>query len=167
MSDRPDIAAHLHPGEDLLWQGHPKPGRRISTRANTVGALFYAAAMALLLFAWWLEIYWGHVPAFHLAVYGVIGTAAFCTFVGLRITLLDRRRARSRDARTAYAITDKRVLALFGPYKTETALGPETHTELAGGGINVEAGGSSIRFERLSEPKATYAILTEALGGAR
>ncbi|MEZ5721699.1 MAG: hypothetical protein R3D59_08530 [Paracoccaceae bacterium] len=167
MSDRPDIASRLHEGENLLWQGHPKPGRRISTRAGAIGALFYAAAMALLLFAWWLEIYWGHVPTWHLAVYGVIGTAAFCTFVGLRITLLDRRRARSRDARTAYAITDRRVLALFGPYITEIALGPEVHTELAGGGVNVEKGGASIRFERLSDAKSVHGILLDALGGKR
>lgn len=163
MTDRPDIAVHLHDGERLLWQGHPSAGRRLSARANTLGAIFYAATAVLLLFAWWLEIYWGHVPAYRLAVYGVIGTAAFATFLGLRVTLLDRRRARARDGRTAYAITDRRVLALFGPYTSEIPLGPEVHVERAGGGINVETPGEFIRLERLGDAKAAHRILTEAI----
>ena len=46
------------------------------------------------------------------------------------MTLLDRRRARARDARTAYAITDRRVLALAGPYTAEVALGPGVSAEV-------------------------------------
>lgn len=164
MTQRPDIAAALTEGEQLLWQGHPKPGRPISRRANLIGTLLYAVSMALLLFAWWLAIYWGHVPAFRLSVYGVIGTAAFLTFVGLRVTVLDRRRARARDARTAYAITNRRALALTGPYTAEVALGPGVKAVVKAGGLNVEAPGAGLRFDRLRDAKAARDILVAAIG---
>ncbi len=164
MTKRPDIAAALDEGEQLLWQGHPKPGRPISHRANLIAVLFYTGTIALLLFAWWLEIYWGHIPAFRLSVYGVIGTAAFFTFVGLRVTVLDRRRARARDARTAYAITDRRVLALAGPYTAEVRLGPEVRAEVKAGGVNVDGGDTKLRLDRLQDAKAAHDILVAEIG---
>jgi hypothetical protein len=165
MSERPDITAELAAGETLLWQGHPKPGRPISPRANIIGALLYAATAALMLFAWWLAIYWGHLPAVRLAVYGVIGTAAFSTFVGLRLTLLDRRRARARDRRTAYGITDRRVLVLAGPYRSEVALAPGVRAEVKAGGINIEAPETKLRLDRLSDAKAAREIIMGQIGG--
>ena len=164
MTERPDIAAALAEGEELLWQGHPKPGRPVSSRANLIGVVLYSGTIVLLLFAWWLEIYWGYVPAFRLAVYGVIGTAAFLTFIGLRVTLLDRRRARARDKRTAYAITDRRVLALAGPYTAEVALGPEVRVDLKAGGVNVEGPDAKVRLDRLADAKAAQDILLAQIG---
>lgn len=164
MSERPDIAATLAEGERLLWQGHPKPGRPTSARSALLGILFYSATTALMLFAWWLEIYKGHLPGVRLAIYGVIGTAAFFTFIGLRVTLLDRRRARARDARTSYAITDRRVLALAGPYTAEIDLGPDVRAEVKAGGVNVEAPEAKIRLDRLADPKAAHDILVAEIG---
>ena len=164
MSERPDITAALAEGEKLLWQGHPKPGRPISHRASLIGVLFYTATIALLLFAWWLEIYKGHLPGVRLSLYGLIGTAAFFAFVGLRITLLDRRRARARDARTAYGITDRRVLALAGPYTAEVALGPGVRAVIKAGGVNVEGQGAKIRLDRLKDAKAAHDILVAEIG---
>ncbi|HCQ64893.1 MAG TPA: hypothetical protein DIU07_06875 [Rhodobacteraceae bacterium] len=165
MSERPDITAALAEGEQLRWQGHPKPGRPVSHRASLIGVLFYSGTIALLLFAWWLEIYKGHLPGVRLSIYGVIGTAAFLAFVGLRVTLLDRRRARARDARTAYAITDRRVLALAGPYTAEVSLGPGVRAELKAGGVNVEGPGAKIRLDRLKDAKAAQGILLAEIGG--
>jgi len=165
MTERPDITKALAEGERLLWQGHPKPRRPISRRANLIGTLLYAGTIALLVFAWWLEIYWGHVPAFRLSVYGVIGTAAFLTFMGLRVTLLDRRRARARDARTAYAISDRRVLALAGPYTTEVKLGPGVKAVVKSGGLNVEGPEAKLRLDRLQDAKAARDILLAEIGG--
>lgn len=160
MSPRPDIATALDREEHLLWQGHPKPGRPISARANLMGLLFYLATVALLLSAWWLEIYKGHLPGVRLAIYGLIGTAAFFTFVGLRVTLLDRRRARARDARTAYGITERRVIVLAGPYRTEIARTPEMTTSLRGNGIDIAGPDGKIRLDRLADAKSALAILT-------
>lgn len=165
MSPRPDITAVLAEGERLLWQGHPKPGRPISRRANLIGALLYAATIALLVFAWWLGIYKAHIPWVRLSIYGVIGTAAFLTFAGLRVTLLDRRRARARDARTAYAITDRRVIALAGPYSAEIPLAPGLGATVRAGGLDVEGAGARLRLDRLDDPKAARAILVAELGG--
>ena len=165
MTVRPDITTELAEGEDLLWQGHPKPGRPISRRATFAGVLLYTATILLLLFAWWLEIYKGHLPGVRLAVYGVIGTAAFLTFVGLRVTLLDRRRARARDARTAYAITDRRVLALAGPYRAEVALGAGLRAEVKAGGLTVDGPQTRLRLDRLRDAKAARDILLAQIGG--
>ncbi len=167
MSERPDITAALDTDETLLWQGHPKPRRPVSRRANIVATLLYLVTIALLLFCWWLEIYWGHVTGTRLAIYGLIGAAAFATYVGLRITLLDRRRARARDARTAYAITDRRVLALAGPYRAELALGPDLRARIRAGGINVDGPEGHIRLDRLSDPKAAHQILQRAIEGGQ
>ncbi len=165
MSGRPDISTALEEGEVLLWQGHPKRGRPISRRASLIGVLFYTGTIALLLFAWWLEIYKGHLPGVRLFLYGVIGTAAFFTFVGLRITLLDRRRARARDARTVYGITNRRVLALAGPYAAEVPLRPGVRAEIKAGGVNVEGSGAKIRLDRLKDAKAAHDILVAEIGG--
>lgn len=164
MTTRPDITLSLAEGEQLLWQGHPKPGRPISARANLIGALLYALAIGLLLFAWWLEIYKGHLQGVRLSIYGIIGTAAFLTFVGLRVTVLDRRRARARDARTAYGITNRRVLVLAGPYTAEVSLGPEVRAKVKAGGVNVEGPEARIRLDRLSDAKAAHEILMAEIG---
>lgn len=166
MSTRPDITAVLDDGERLLWQGHPRPGRPISRRAGLIGVLLYAATIALLVFAWYLGIYWDHVAGARLAIYGVIGTAAFLTFLGLRVTLLDRRRARARDARTAYGITDRRVIALAGPYKAEVPRGPGLRADLKAGGLDIEGVGARLRFDRLADPKAARDILVAGTGAA-
>ena len=49
MSARPDIAAILHPGEKLLWQGHPKKGRPMTLgHAQRLVGVNPAAAAVLL-----------------------------------------------------------------------------------------------------------------------
>lgn len=164
MSQRPDIAAALSEGETLLWQGHPKRGRPVSHRGNILGALFFGLSLGLMVFAWWLAIYWGHLAVWRLAVYGVIGTAAFLMFVSLRVTFLDRRRARSRDARTAYAITDRRVMALAGPYRAEIPLGPDVQATHRAGGVDIARADSRIRFDRLADAKQAHDILTSEIG---
>lgn len=124
MSARPDIDTLLQPGETLLWQGHPMRGRPTAGRANLLASLAYVLTFACGLTAWYFGIYRFYEPGTKLIVYALIATAAFATYWGLRITWLATRRARARDARTAYAITDRRALTLAGPYDAEVALGP-------------------------------------------
>ncbi|MCB1336678.1 MAG: hypothetical protein KDK10_04180 [Maritimibacter sp.] len=164
MSDvRPDISKALEAGESLVWQGHPKPGRPISRRANLIAFLLYSATILLLLIAYFLGIYRGHIETVRLLIYGLIGTAAFLTYMGLKLTLLDRRYARSRDRRTAYAITDRRVLSLAGPYRTEVALGPALSAEIRSGGLDIAAGETRLRLDRLDDAKAVREILLGAI----
>ncbi|PIE08189.1 MAG: hypothetical protein CSA74_03130 [Rhodobacterales bacterium] len=160
----PDLAAILAEGERILWQGQPKPGRPISPRATLTSVLLYLAAFVLFAFAWWLELFKGHLPGVRLAIYGIIGSAAFCTYMGLRLTLLDRRRARARDAATRYAITDRRVLVLAGPYRAEVPLTDDVQTEQDGDTVTVSAPGTRIRLERLDDAKAAHGILLSRIG---
>ena len=83
--------------------------------------------------------------------------------MGLKLTLLDRRYARSRDRRTAYAITDRRVLSLAGPYRTEVALGPALSAEIRSGGLDIAAGETRLRLDRLDDAKAVREILLGAI----
>jgi len=165
MSARPDIAATLDADETLLWQGHPKPGRTTSLRASALGASLYLATLALAVLAWWLEIFHGHVVAWRLVVYLLVAAAALCTYLALRLTLLDRRRARARDARTAYAITDRRALIVAGPYRAEVALGPEVTAKVSGAALEIEDAAARLRFERLDDAAAARDILMAATGG--
>lgn len=165
MRGRPDIAAALGPGETLLWQGAPKPGRPAPIRARTVAALLYAGTTALAAFAWYLEIFWGHVPAFHLAVFGVIGAAAFLTWLGLRLTVLNSRRARARDARTAYGISDRRALTLAGPYTAALPIGPDLGVEAQGGTLILTGPEGRLCFERLDDAAAARDILMRQIEG--
>lgn len=164
MSGRPELTASLSEGETLLWQGHPRPGRQVSFRANLLGVMFYAATIALALFAWWLEIYWGHVPLWRLAVYFVVAVSAFSFYLGLRVTLLDRRRARARDARTAYAITDRRALVVAGPYKADIALDPGVSAEVRGDTLLIEGEAAKLRFERLDDAAKARDTLLARIG---
>jgi hypothetical protein len=165
MSDRPDIAAALEPGETLLWRGFPQPGRRIPVRATVFAAIYAAATLILLLFAWYLEVWWGHVPQWHLMVFGLIGTAAFFAFLALRVSLLDRRRARARDRRTAYGITDRRALALAGPYRSEVRLVPGVTVKRFADSVTVEGETARLRFERLDDAGAARNILASQIEG--
>jgi len=159
MSGRPDVNAALEAGEVLLWQGHPKPGRPVSFRANLLGAVLYLSAILLVLFAGWLEIYWGHMTQWRLMVYLLVSTAALTTYLGLRLTLLDRRRARARDAATAYAITDRRAFARAGPYHSEVGLGPQVSVQARGTTLIVEGPEARIAFERLDGAEQARDIL--------
>jgi len=165
MSPRPDIATALDPGETLLWQGHPKKGRPMTSRAGTTGALLFLGAVVLLLLAGFLEIRFGYQPAVHLSIYGIIGTAAFLTYLGLHVTLLRRRRARARDARTAYGITNRRIVVRAGPYTADLPLGPEVRAEVAGGGLDITAPGTTLRLDRLDDADAAREILMAQIGG--
>ncbi|GGD37636.1 hypothetical protein [Sinisalibacter lacisalsi] len=165
MSGRPDPGAALEPGEALVWQGYPKPGRRAPARANLLGAALYVAALLLTVFAGWLEIYWGHVPQWRLVVYLLVSTAAFCTYLGLRFTLLDRRRARARDARTAYAITDRRALVLAGPYRAEVRLAPGVTVQTRGDTLLVEGPQARLAFERLDDAEMARDTLLARIEG--
>lgn len=166
MTDpRPVIAEALEEGETLLWQGHPKPRRPISARANLIGTLFYSASALVLLTAYFVGLYFGHIQVYRLAIYLLIGTAAFLTYLGLKVTLLDRRRARARDKRTAYGITDRRVLALAGPYRAEVALGPELTAEVKRGGLDVAGPDAKLRLDRLADAKAAHEILIGVIEG--
>ncbi len=169
MSTRPDPATlldeGLDEGETLLWQGQPKPGRPVPRRAALIAVLLYLATFALFGFAWWLALIKGNLPGVKLAVYGMIGTAAFCTFVGLRLTLLNRRRARARDAATRYAITDRRVLAMAGPYRTEVALDDAVDVRKSGNAVIVTTPGTRLHLDRLDDAAAAYDILQARIGG--
>jgi len=165
MSARPEVAAALGAGETLLWQGQPEPGRRLPVRATAFAGLCFAATLLLLVLAWYLEIWWGHVARWHLAVFGVIGTAAFFTFLALRISLLDRRRARARDAHTAYAITNRRALVLAGPYRAEVPLGPGVGVSQTGDSVTILGSGQKLRFERLDDARTAQGILITQIEG--
>lgn len=165
MSARPDITSALAADETVLWQGHPRPGRPVSLRANLFGVLSYLATIALALFAWWLEIYWGHEAHWRLAVYFVVASSAFFFYLGLRVTLLDRRRLRARDARTRYAITDRRALVLAGPYTAEVDLAPVVTATVRGDTLIIEGADATLRFERLDEAAEARDILLARTGG--
>ncbi len=165
MSARPDIAAVLDADEALLWRGHPSAGRRSTAKATALGALFYVATIAFVILGWWVEIFRGHVPVWHLVVYAVIAAAAFTAYLGLRVTLLDRRRARARDARTAYAITDRRALAIAGPYRSEVRLGPEVTADLSGDLLLIDGPAAHLRFERLDDAARARDILNARIRG--
>lgn len=164
MSDRPDIAAALAPGEQLLWQGAPKRGRPTPLRATLIASLLYLATLILLLVAWYVEVFHGQNAEMHLVSYGLVGSAAFATFLGLRLSLLDRRRARARDARTAYGITDKRALALAGPYESAVPLTPGLTAEAKGSTLTITGPGGQLRFERLTDAAEARKILLQQIG---
>ncbi|SMH48142.1 hypothetical protein SAMN05661107_1964 [Maritimibacter sp. HL-12] len=159
MTGHPDVSAVLDPGETLLWQGRPRPGRPISLRSKRLGAALFLGSLLLLFLALWLEIFLGHTPQWRLVVYLLVSTAAFCTYLGLRLTLLDRRRARARDAATVYAITDRRALVLAGPYRAEVGLGPEVSVQGQGATLFVEGPEARLAFERLDAAEQARDIL--------
>lgn len=165
MSERPDIAAKLAPGEALLWQGQPEPGRRVPLRATVYASVLGGLTAVLLLASWFVAVWHATMPNARIIVLGLIVAAALATFFALRLTLLDRRRARARDKRTAYAITDRRALVLAGPYLTEVALGPETEVKRLGDTLRISRGETSLRFERLSDARAAQSLLTARLEG--
>lgn len=165
MTDRPDIAAALDQGERLLWQGHPEPGRRVPVRATIYAILLSIAAFALLILSWYLALWHADAPQIRLLVFGLIGTAAFLTFLALRVTLLDRRRARARDRRTAYAITDRRALILAGPYRAEVPLGPGVRVRRFDDFVTVVGDDARLRFERLDDATAARDILVAQIEG--
>lgn len=165
MNTRPDIAARLAPEEVLLWQGQPEPGRRVPLRATIIAAVFGTITAVLLLMSWFLAIWHSDMPNVRAIVFALIAAAALLSFFTLRLTLLDRRRARARDKRTAYAITDRRALVLAGPYLTEVALGPETEIKRLGDTLRISQGETSLHFERLSDARAAQRLLAARLEG--
>lgn len=165
MSDRPDIAARLAPGERLLWQGQPQPGRRVPVRATIFATLYGLAAATLLLASWFLAIWHNDMPNVRLIVFALIAVAALLTFFALRLTLLDQRRARARDRRTAYAITSNRVLAVSGPYSSELTLGSQINVKRTGDTLTVSGPTETIRFERLDDARNAQDILAAQIGG--
>lgn len=159
MNPRPDIAALLEPGEELLWTGHPSPGRPVPRHARRRAVLMFAATPALLLVAGYLAIYRGHLPGWNAAVLGLVTLAALLTWLGLRITVLDRRRARARDRHTAYAITTRRALAVTGPYAAEVPLAPGASVAQASAALEIKSANGRVQFERLDDAAAVRTIL--------
>ncbi|GKY86300.1 hypothetical protein [Sinisalibacter aestuarii] len=165
MSARPDIAAQLAPGEALLWSGHPRPGRRVPLKATAFAAALFTATLLLAVLSWYVAIFRGHLPGSRPLVLGILTLAALFTYAGLRLTVLDRRRARARDGRTAYGITPRRALALTGPYLTELALRPGVAVSLRGGTVIVSDEDATLRFERLDDGAAARDILIRQIEG--
>ncbi len=165
MSKRPDIAARLEAGETLVWQGHPKPGRRAPLRVVGYAALLAFGSFALLLVAGWVELFQAPSPAWRLTIYLLIASAAFLTYFALRITVLKTRRDRARDAHTAYAITDRRALTLSGPYAAELPVGSDTTADLTGDRLIIQSGADSLRFDRLTDAAAAQDILMRQIQG--
>lgn len=165
MTDCPEIARALEPGEKLLWQGHPEPGRRVPLRATLIAALLFFLTLVLLAFAWYLAIWHNDRQQIRLIAYGLIGSGAFFTYLGLRFTVLDRRRARARDKRTAYAITDRRALLVAGPYNAEVRLTPGVAVKRFGESVAIEGENARIRFERLDDATSARDILIAQIEG--
>lgn len=165
MSPRPDISSVLEPGEELLWTGHPLPGRRVPARAGILAALAFAATLLVVAAAWYLALFRGHIPAWNRAVFGLVTLAALLSYVGLRVTILDRRRARARDRRTAYAITSRRAVAVTGPYTAEVPLGPGARLSHADDTVTIASQTGSVRFERLDDAASARAILEARIEG--
>ncbi len=165
MSKRPDITERLEAGEVLVWQGHPKPGRRAPPRVVGYAALLVFGSFALLLMAGWVELFQTPSPAWRLMVYLLVASASFLTYFALRITVLKTRRDRARDARTAYAITDRRALTLSGPYAAELPLGPDMRADLTGDRLIIQSGADTLRFDRLTDAPAAHDILMRQIQG--
>ena len=165
MSARPDIASALDAGETLLWQGHPRPGRSVAPGARRRGALLLLATPVLLVAAGWIAIAEPHALLLRLVVYLLITTAALATYFALRVTVLDRRRARAHDARSAYAITDRRALAVAGPYRAAVPLGAGVRVKVSGDRLDISGPDGHVRFERLDDAGAARDILMARIGG--
>lgn len=164
MSRRPDVATALEEGETLLWQGAPKRGRPTPLRANLIAAGLYALTLALAGLAWYVAVFRTTGPAMQLLSYALVAAAAFSTFMALRITLLDTRRVRARDAHTAYGITDRRVLSLAGPHSVEMRLEPGLKLALTGDRLEVSNAKGTLRLDRLSDAEAARDILQTRIG---
>ncbi|MEJ2036108.1 MAG: hypothetical protein P8X69_08635 [Maritimibacter sp.] len=165
MSHRPDIAAQLAEGEELVWQGHPKPGRKSSGQAKITGAVLSLASLVLFAGAVALALFKGHLPVWTLTAYLIVATAAFLAFVALRVTVLATRQARARDARTSYGITDRRALTLSGRYAAELPLAAEMGAEIIGDRLIITSGADSLRFDRLDDAPAARDMLMRQIEG--
>lgn len=159
MSRGADITDALAPGETLLWSGGPRPGRRMPRKAARIAIALYAATAGLMGIAWYLALAKGGGNGWQVVVLVLVALSALLTTLGLRITLLDQRRARSRDRNIGYAVTSERALVIARPYRSEVRLGPETSVTMDGGVITVSGGGKTVRFERLDDAPAVRDIL--------
>jgi len=164
MSPRPDITAALDAGETLLWQGAPRPGRPTPARRQAIAAGLYALSLALTAGAWYLAVFRLHSAEIQLLAYALVAAAAFATFAGLRVSALATRRARARDARTAYAITDRRALTLSGPYRAEVRLAPGLRIARDGQRLDITGDKGTLSFDRLADADAAHDILLARIG---
>lgn len=165
MTARPDITAALEAGETVLWRSYPRPGRAAAPGAAKLGILLFLATPGLLFLAGWIAIYYAQSLPPRLLVYLLITAAALCTYFALRVTLLDRRRARAHDARSIYAITDRRALVLAGPYRAEVQHAAAVEVRVSGDTVEISGPEGRLQFERLDDAAEARDILMARIGG--
>jgi hypothetical protein len=92
----------LEPGERLLWQGRPEPGRG-PVDPEFLPALWVCWALALALLAWW---------AIDEDAWSALGVGALV--IALLLSLAAWASTRRVPRHHAYAVTDRRVLMVAG-----------------------------------------------------
>jgi len=165
MSTRSHTPVTLAAGEVLLWQGRPRPGLPTAPGSKRLGVVLIGATLVLFLTAGWIEVFHARILPTRLLVYLMIVLAAFCSYLALRQLVLNRRRDRAHDARTAYAITSRRAVVLSGPYRTELPLGPDVEARKSGDSIALLGSGPTLWFERLDDADMVRDILVARTGG--
>jgi hypothetical protein len=114
----PSIAAALHPGERVLWQGRPSP--RVAIRGRLVVNVLVGGAFVALVVALAIRTGFG------------AQTPIYAVLLGLGLWQVARPlRFYLMAARTLYAVTDKRVLIVTGAKAAEQhSIAPEQIREV-------------------------------------
>lgn len=158
------LTNELEPGETLLWQGQPAAGRGVSSNGWRWFWLMVLAAVTLFLMAIGLMIWLPLESSLAALPMPLVALSAFATFLALKVSVLDRRRARARDRVTRFGLTERRALARIGPYRFEIPLSPATkitYREDELGALIFQAEGCDpLSFDRLEDARAAKDIAT-------
>lgn len=158
------LTDELEPGETLLWQGQPLPGRGVARNGWRWFWLMVLAALTLFLMAIGLMIFLPLQSPLALLPMPLVGLSSFATFLALKVSVLDRRRARARDRVTRFGLTERRALARVGPYRFEIPLSSGTEItyreDELGALIFAAEGHDPLSFDRLMDARAAKDIAT-------
>ena len=131
-----DFAAHLRPGEALLWHGAPRADLRLKpTRNDVTAGLWGVVATALMVLFSWAVGGFEVFPALRVVV--IVPLAALLV-LSLYPLLLKHRLMMASLRRTRYGLSNQRVLVQTGvrhPYLFSLDLRPDTQITLSEGTI--------------------------------
>ncbi len=171
------LAAHLRPGEVLLWHGAPDAGLRLKpAREDIEAGLWGLGATALLaLLAWAIGAFGRLFPILRA---GVVAALLALLALSLHPLLLKHRLLMHRLRRTRYALTNRRALVLTGTRRarllslelrpdTQLALSEDTPPTLSlwhwPENAHRETLPEEIHFRYLSDPRTPHRIARQIL----